>query len=69
MRNLYVLFLILTIVGGINWGLIGLFNFDLVVTLFGTTILTKLVHILIGVSAGYMLYHTITHKDTLMVAS
>jgi len=68
MRNLYMVFLILTIVGGINWGLIGLFNFDLVVTLFGTTILTKLVHILIGVSAGYMLYDTLIHKGTVVTS-
>jgi len=65
MRNLYMLFFILTIIGGINWGLIGLFNFDLLVTIFGTTVITKIMHVLIGVSAGYLLFHTMHHKDKL----
>ena len=44
--------LILVIVGAINWGLIGIFNFDLVAWLFGTmTLLSRIVYGLVGISA------------------
>lgn len=44
--------LILTIIGGLNWGLIGLFGFDLVAYLFGPmTILSRLTYVLVGLSA------------------
>ena len=43
--------LILIIVGAINWGLIGLFNFNLVELIFGNmTFLARVVYILVGVS-------------------
>lgn len=43
--------LFLVIVGAINWGLIGLFDFNLVDTLFGIdSILSKIVYILVGIS-------------------
>ncbi len=44
--------LILVIVGGLNWGLVGAFDFDLVAGLFGVdSALSNLVYILVGVSA------------------
>ena len=45
--------LILTIIGGINWGLIGIFQFDLVAWIFGgpEEILSRLVYALVGVGA------------------
>ena len=45
--------LLLAIIGGINWGLVGLFKFDLVAWLFGgqTAILARLVYILVALSA------------------
>ncbi|WP_229442907.1 DUF378 domain-containing protein [Massilia psychrophila] len=47
----------LLIVGGLNWALVGLLSFDLVATLFGTqSTLTRLVYILVGVSALYAIY-------------
>ena len=47
----------LLIIGGINWGLIGLFNIDIVATFFGEmTMLTKLVYSLVGLSALYCIY-------------
>jgi uncharacterized membrane protein YuzA (DUF378 family) len=47
---------ILVAVGGINWGLVGLFEFDLVAYIFGeefgtTNTITRIVYILVGVSA------------------
>lgn len=44
--------LILVIVGGLNWGLVGLFNFDLVATIFGDmSALSRVVYSLVGLSA------------------
>ena len=47
--------LILVIVGGLNWGLVGVFDFNLVTTLFGDGTLTKVVYDLVGISALYTL--------------
>jgi uncharacterized membrane protein YuzA (DUF378 family) len=47
---------ILVIVGALNWGLVGLFEFDLVATLFGDmSMVSKLVYSLVGISAVLML--------------
>ena len=49
--------LILVIVGGLNWGLVGLFNFDLVATIFGAgSTLSRIVYILVGLAAVYTIY-------------
>lgn len=43
--------LVLTIIGAINWGLVGLFDFNLVSTLFGVkTIFTSVIYILVGIA-------------------
>lgn len=47
----------LLIIGGLNWGLVGLFNFDLVATLFGQmSSLSRIVYVLVGISALYSIY-------------
>ena len=44
----------LLIVGGLNWGLVGAANFDLVATLFGDmSPVSRIVYVLVGVSAVY----------------
>jgi uncharacterized membrane protein YuzA (DUF378 family) len=44
-------FLIITIVGAINWGLIGLFDLNFVATIFGAgTLFEKIIYILVGVA-------------------
>lgn len=48
--------MILVVVGGLNWLLVGLFGFDLVVAIFGTAMLTKIVYVLVGLSAVYVLF-------------
>lgn len=56
MRALNLITLILVIVGAINWGLIGAFEFNLVTALFGVdSTLTRLVYILVGLSGIYQL--------------
>jgi len=48
--------LVLVIVGGLNWALVGLFNFDLVATIFGNmSVLSRIVYVLVGLSAVYVL--------------
>lgn len=56
MKSLNVLIAILLVVGGLNWGLVGLFGFDLVATLFGTmSVLSRIVYTLVGTTAVYYL--------------
>lgn len=48
---------VLVIVGGLNWGLVGAFDFNLVDTIFGDdSALASIVYILVGLSALYLLY-------------
>lgn len=43
--------LVLVIIGAINWGLVGIFNFNLVEMIFGSiSILTRIIYILVGIS-------------------
>jgi len=59
MKNLNALdwlALILVVIGGLNWGLVGLLNFDLVATIFGNmSLLSRLVYVLVGLSAIYLI--------------
>ncbi|MBT2732999.1 DUF378 domain-containing protein [Carnobacterium sp. ISL-102] len=57
MKALDSIVLALLIVGGLNWLLVGLFEFDLVATLFGgqTSLLAKIVYIVVGLCALYSL--------------
>ena len=45
--------LFLLIVGGINWGLVGIFQFDLVAFLFGgsAAIISRIIYVLVAISA------------------
>ena len=43
--------LVLTVIGALNWGLIGLFNFDLVAAIFGSmTIVSRTIYTLVGIA-------------------
>ena len=55
MKYLDIIALILLIVGGLNWLLVGAFNFDLVATISGgaTTPLAKIIYIIVGICAIY----------------
>lgn len=51
MEILKIIALILCIIGSVNWGLIGLLNFNLVDTLFGVgSLISIIIYILVGVS-------------------
>lgn len=56
MKALNIITLILVIVGGLNWGLVGAFEFDLVAALFGEgSPLSRIVYVLVGLSALWQL--------------
>jgi uncharacterized protein len=57
MHIVNVVTLILVIVGGLNWGLVGLFQIDLVAAIFGgeAAMLSRLIYILVGLSALWQL--------------
>lgn len=52
MRTLQIIAITVMIIGALNWGLIGLFDFDLVATIFGgtTALGSKVIYILVGLS-------------------
>lgn len=51
MQTLQKVCLVLTIIGALNWGLVGLFDFNLVSTLFGTeNVVTRIVYVLVGIA-------------------
>lgn len=53
MKTINVVTLLLVIIGGINWGLVGFAQFDLVATIFGgqDAMLARVVYALVGLSA------------------
>ena len=56
MRAITTITLVLLIVGGLNWGLVGLFGFDLVAAIFGEmSLLSRIVYSLVGLSALWQL--------------
>lgn len=62
MENLQKVALAITVIGAINWGLIGIFDFNLVDTIFGVgTIFAKIVYIIVGlcgiVNIGILFNH------------
>jgi uncharacterized membrane protein YuzA (DUF378 family) len=62
MRSIALITQILIIVGGLNWLLVGLLSFDLVAAIFGEmSVLSRIVYILVGLSAVYQLF-TINSK-------
>ena len=56
--------LLLLIIGGVNWGLVGIFSFDLVAWLFGGTgaILSRIIYILVAISAVWCI--SLLFRDT-----
>ncbi len=62
--------LVLVIIGAINWGLIGIFNFNLVAFLFDgiSEVISRIIYIIVGVSGLvsltylFMPYHEVEHQ-------
>ena len=57
LRALDRIALILLIIGGLNWGLVGAFEVNLVTVLFGpSSTLSRIIYILIGIAGLYAIY-------------
>lgn len=57
MRTLDVIVAILLVIGGLNWGLVGLFNFNLVNFIFGSLpILERIIYVIVGLAALYQIF-------------
>lgn len=57
MKSLDTVALVLVIVGGLNWLLVGLLEYNLVDSLFGVgSVLSRVVYVLVGVAALWMLW-------------
>ncbi len=67
METLQKICLVLTIIGAINWGLIGLFDIDLVATIFGDfTLMSRIIYTLVGlagiINIGILFNHISSEK-------
>lgn len=56
--------LVLLIIGGINWGLVGLFQFDLVAEIFGgqSALISRIIYTLVGLSAVFVAVDAFTFE-------
>lgn len=60
MKGAHIVSFILLIVGGLNWGLVGIANYNLVDSIFGSgSGIAKLIYILVGLAA---VFDIVTHK-------
>ena len=64
MESLHKVALTLTIIGAINWGTIGLFDFNLVEAIFGTEILAKVIYSLVGIAGIINIATLFSHIET-----
>ena len=59
--------LILSIIGSVNWGLVGLFKFDLVAWIFGgqAALLSRIIYTVIGAAALWCITLLFKHRDNM----
>ena len=75
MKVINIATLVLVIVGALNWGLMGLFQIDLVATLFGgpQAVLSRIVYVLVGLSGLYQIVPLLSavsgHSDNAQLAT
>ncbi len=65
METLQKICLVITIIGAINWGLIGLFDFNLVATIFGSgSMFSRIIYSLVGITGLINIGLLFVHLDT-----
>ena len=65
METLQKIALIFTVIGAINWGLIGFFDFNLVTALFGDgSMLTRIVYMIVGIAGIINIYTLFNHIES-----
>ncbi len=63
MKNMELLAIVLLVIGGINWGLVGAFNYNLVTSLLGDgSTMTRAVYALVGLCALYEAFKMMKSK-------
>ncbi len=56
-KGMHMVSWVLLVIGGLNWGLVGLFGFDLVAIIFGDgSIISRIIYILVGLAAVMALF-------------
>ena len=65
MRTLNIIALVLILIGGLNWGLVGFFDYNLVDALFGSgSVVARVVYSLVGLAAVYKIVVAATTRMT-----
>ena len=64
MKAVNLITLILLVIGGLNWGLVGIAGIDLVMTILGAGLISQIVYILVGLSAIYVAIMAATGKQS-----
>lgn len=65
METLQKVALVFTVIGAINWGLIGFFDFNLVTSLFGdASMLTRIIYMIVGIAGIINIYTLFSHIET-----
>jgi len=54
---------ILVIIGALNWGLVGAFRFDLIYKIFGAGTVSRIVYVIVGLAAIYLIYELLVPKS------
>lgn len=65
MRIIKKIALVLTIIGALNWGLVGLFNVNLVTALIKSSLINNIIYIVIGVASLISIAYFFEEKMTL----
>ena len=50
METLQKICLVITIIGAVDWGVIGIFNYNIVEALFGNTIIPRIIYSIVGIT-------------------
>ena len=62
-KSLEVIALTLVIIGALNWGLVGFFNYDLVAAIFGAmSAISRVVYAVVGLAAAYLALQKLAKK-------
>ena len=63
--NLEMIAIVLLVIGGLNWGLYGLFNLDVISAIFGEmSALSRIIYVAIGLSAVYRVVQWLNAKSS-----
>jgi uncharacterized membrane protein YuzA (DUF378 family) len=64
METIKKIALVLTIIGALNWGLVGLFNLNLVTLLIKSALINNIIYIIIGIASLVSITHLFQEKMT-----